>query len=263
MKKSYNCKVLKYKDSTHVEIFSRTISREENIDDNKITDDIKKKNKIKIIEDLEEDLRKEEKKEHSSKVSVNRSKNNLYRIARSNEWEYFITFTFNPKTVDSTDYDVVSKIVTNWLNNLRKNSPDLKYLFVPEFHKDGKKYHYHGLIANADSLVLSDSGIVDKDGETIYNIDNWSWGYTTASKIKDNKRVINYIGKYITKELMNNLKYKKRYYASHNLNVVDEDLRLIYPDEKYKEYDFSAADYIKTIDVPGCGLTITYLEFNN
>ena len=88
MEYQYNCKVLKYKDSTHVQFFSSPIKRTVNEDENTITDDIKKK--IPIIEDLQRDLAKKEGTEHSLNVSVNRSKNNLYRIARSNEWDYLL-----------------------------------------------------------------------------------------------------------------------------------------------------------------------------
>lgn len=255
----YNAKVLKYKDSTHITFYSSTIKRTVTEEENTKTDVIK--NKIPIIEDLQKDLLKDQNDKHSLEVSVNRSKNNLYKIARSNEWEYFITFTFNPQKIDSTDYDLVSSIVSAWLNNLHKLSPNLKYLFVPEFHKDGKKYHYHGLIANADSLILTDSGKVDFEGMPIYNIDNWEWGFTTASKIKDNARVTNYIGKYITKDLMNRLKYKKRYYASRNCYVADEEYIMIHPDEIYNI--LGDADYIKTIHIPQAAQTIKYIEINH
>ena len=255
----YNAKITNYKDSTHITFYSSTIKRTVKEEVDIITYDIKKK--IPIIEDLQNDLRKEENQKHSLSSSVSRSKNNLYRIARSNEWEYFITFTFNPKQVDSTNYEVVSNIVSSWFSNLRKTSPDLKYLAVPELHKDKKKYHYHALISNADSLILSDSGKVDQDGCPIYNIDSWKWGFTTASKIKDNAKVTNYIGKYITKDLMNNLKYKKRYYASENCYVENEDYKMMYYDDFYKL--LGEASYVKTVHVPQAGQKITYIEINH
>ena len=255
----YNCKVLKYKDSTHITFYNCPIKRTPKEEGDTVTDVIKKK--IPIIEDLQKDLYKIKNDKHTMKVSVNRSKNNLYRIARSNEWDYFITFTFDPKKVDSTDYDLVSGIVSGWFSNLRKTSPNLKYLAVPELHKDKKKYHYHALISNADSLILSDSGKVDFEGMPIYNIDKWKWGYTTASKIKDNAKVTNYIGKYITKDLMNRLKYKKRYYASKNCNVADEEYMNIYPEELVDL--LCEADYIKTVHVPEANQTIKYIEINH
>lgn len=76
-------------------------------------------------------------------------------------------------------------------------------------------------------MDLVDSGHKDQDGNIIYNIPYWSemYGFTFVQEIKDQSAVRNYIGKYITKELMNRLKFKKRYYASSNCNVAEEDLR--------------------------------------
>lgn len=242
----------------HIEFFENPVRREDEKIENTITD-VTERKKIQIIEDLQNDL----KKEHSTQVSVNRSKYNLYRIARSNKWDWFITITFDRNRTDASDYDVVIKKLTTWLNNHRKRgSPDLKYLIVPEFHKDGINYHFHGLIANCDSFDLEYSGHNDKFGNEIYNINDWKIGYTTATRIKDNGRVTNYIGKYISKDLLNKLKYKKRYYCSRNVNIVEEEYLNIRPDEFYERFgvDF---DYYKTKNIPDAGQRIKYIEINN
>lgn len=255
----YNVKVLNYKDSTHIEFFNRPIKRTQSENADTITDVIEKeKRKIRILEDLEEDL----KNEHSIKTSVNRSKNNLYKIARSNKWDWFITITFDRDEVNAADYLEVVKEITTWLNNQRKRgSPDLKYLIVPEFHKDGINYHLHGLVANCEGFDLEYSGHNDKFGNEIYNIKKWVKGHTTATRIKDNGKVTNYIGKYITKDMMNKLKYKKRYFASRNCEVVEEEFLNISPDDFYKRFgvDF---DYLKTKDIPEAGQRIRYIEIN-
>lgn len=253
----YNCKVLKYADSTHIEFFENPVHRKDEKIENTITN-VTERKKIQIIEDLQNDL----KKEHSTKVSVNRSKNNLYRIARSNNWEWFITITFDRKITDASDYMEVAKKITTFFNNQRKRgSPDLKYLLVPEFHKDGKNYHFHGLLANCNFTMI-DSGHKDSFGNEIYNISDWKIGFTTASKIKDNGKVTNYIGKYITKELLNRLKYKKRYFASRNCDVVEEEFLNIHPEEFYKMFgvDF---DYLKTVNISDANQRIKYIEINN
>ena len=203
---AYNVKVLNYRDSTHIEFYTKPILEDQKKDVDNITGVIPKDSpkQIKIIEDLQMDL----KKEHSMQTSVNRSKNNLYRIARSNDWDYFITITFDREQTDSSDYREVVKKITKWLNNMQqRGSAKMKYLIVPEFHKDGIHYHFHGLLANCDNLNLVDSGHIDKMGEKIYNISNWKYGFTTAVKIKDNGKVTSYIGKYITKDLLNKSKY--------------------------------------------------------
>ena len=251
----YNLKCLEYEDFYHFEFYDKPCIRSEKEDDNTITDVIEK-SKIKIIEDLQRDLNKD----HTLKVSMNRSKNNLYRIARSNRWDLFITVTFDRKKVDASDYEQVAKKITVWLNNLRKRgNPDLKYLIVPEFHSDGINYHFHGLLANCDSLVLVDSGHKDFTGSVIYNISNWKIGFSTATKIKDNARVVNYIGKYITKDLLNRVKYKKRYFASRNCYVADEILLNIQPD-KVLDLLVQDPEYIKTLTIPEANQRIKYFE---
>lgn len=247
----YNCKVTDYGNSLHIEYFHCPIKRTVKEKKNTITSDIKKQiiNELKGSKDNDK----------STIFSVNRSKRNLYHIARSNKWDYFITLTFNRVDSDAGNYDEVSKKVRNWLNNIKKRaSPDFKYLVVPELHKDGINYHFHGLIANIGNLDISDSGKNDRSGKVIYNLPGWSWGFSTATKIESNERVTNYLGKYITKDLMNRLKYKKRYYASQNVNLAP-----VYEENINRDvlYDYFEADKIKSVKTIGNGFNrITYFE---
>lgn len=258
---AYNVKVLKYRDSTHIEFYTKPIFDSQKKESDNITGVISKDSpkQIKIIEDLQMDL----KKEHSMQTSVNRSKNNLYRIARSNDWDYFITITFDREQLDSSDYREVVKKITKWLNNMQqRGSAKMKYLIVPEFHKDGIHYHFHGLLANCDNLNLVDSRHIDKMGEKIYNISNWKYGFTTAVKIKDNGKVTSYIGKYITKDLLNKTKYKRRYFASMSCDIVQEEYYNMSENEFIDKYGVDY-DYIKTISIPEAGQRVKYIEINN
>lgn len=251
----YNTKIIEYEDYIHIQWYDKPIIKKD------ITPEMKEG--INEVENQEiiNDLHKQEKEDdgHSLITSVNRSKNNLYRIARSNDWDLFITITFDRKITDSSDYKIVSNKITTFLNNLRKRgSENLKYLIVPELHKDGKHYHFHGLISGADSLILEDSGHTDRYGETIYNILNWKIGFTTAQKIKNQSAVRNYIGKYITKELMNKIKYKKRYFASKNCYIVPEEYDQLSIKDIYEKYGDSIS-YVKTTTINGIN-RIKYIE---
>lgn len=247
----YNCKVTDYGDSLHIEYFHCPIKRTVKEKENTITSVIQKQ----ILSDMN-DTKDNEK---STFFSVNRSKRNLYHIARSNVWEYFITLTFNRDYTDASNYDEVSKKVRHWLSNLKlRASPDFKYIVVPELHKDGINYHFHGLISNIGNLYISDSGKIDKSGKIIYNLPCWKWGFSTATKIESNERVTNYLGKYITKDLMNRLKNKKRYYASQNVNLAPVFEENINRDDLY---DYFEADKIKSLKTIGTGYNrITYIE---
>ena len=140
-------------------------------------------------------MSEEEKSNFIAAISSSRSKKVIYELARSNDWQYFITLTFDPKKIDSTDYDLVCGKVTQWLHNLRRSYPDLQYLFIPELHKDGKKYHFHGLMSNIDEKLFSFSGHYCKDGDPIYNIDRFKYGFSTASRVKSKSHVCIYVTK--------------------------------------------------------------------
>jgi len=171
-----------------------------------------KNEKEKIIE-------KEERKRKSEKSSMSRTKQILYDYAYANKWDYFFTMTFDKKKVDRENYDDLTKKLKNFIDYYRKQNPNMKYLLVPELHEDKKAFHFHGLFANLDKSRLIDSGKKDKQGRTIYNIGSYNLGWTTVTEVTDSKAVSNYITKYITKEIIQVTKGKKRYWASKNLET--------------------------------------------
>ena len=258
-KMEYNTKIIDYGDYLHIQHFMNTISRVDLSEEDQKRQDKFDNEAIKT--DLHTPDNDNTDSVRSLQVSVNRSKNNLYRIARSNEWEYFVTLTFRREdtNVDCSDYNQVSKCMTKWLAMIKRNyCPDLKYLAVPELHKDGIHYHFHILMGNCDNLPLKSSGLTDKLGAEIFNLPKWDYGFSTASKIKDQSKVRNYIGKYITKDLMNTLKYKKRYYCSQNVNICQEQYHLYSLQDLYDMYGEDMT-FIKTITVNGLN-RIQYME---
>ena len=155
-------------------------------------------------------------------VAFKRSKNMIYKLACNNKpWDFFVTFTFNGDKVDRYNFSEVSKKLSNWIDNIKRkyNCKDMGYIIVPEKHKDGA-WHFHGLFKNCDNLNFIDSGLKDKQGRTIYNISNYKFGFTTATKLSDIDKAVSYILKYISKDLFSdNLKGKKRYWRSKNLEM--------------------------------------------
>mgnify|MGYP003290850759 CR=1 FL=1 len=174
----------------------------------------------------QEDSKKESCSDSDIWHSLNRTKNKIYTYARCVKWEWFVTFTFSSEKTDRYNYDECSRLVRRWLNNQRRNAPDLQYLIVPEQHKDGA-WHFHGLLANTGKMKFSDSGKKDKKGKKIYNMSKWSNGFTTATAISDVYKVSKYVGKYITKELCEMTKGKQRYFVSQNMPYPDESVFLI------------------------------------
>ena len=202
--------------------------------------------------------------ERSLQVSLNRTKQNLIGICRANKWDYFITFTFNPRLVDSKNYEEVCIKAGQYMNNLRKrHCPDMKYVLVPELHKDGEKYHLHGLMANCDGLQLRVSGKI-KNGCVIYNIPSWKYGWNTATEVTHSGKVANYISKYITKDVNGLLHGKRRFWCSQNtIHAKDVCDELFIPDYMSVIHHLSennAINFIKKTHVSQCSRDIWYIE---
>lgn len=158
--------------------------------------------------------------------SLIRSKQAIYKYARQVNWEYFITLTFSPDSVDRFDFDSCMKKSRQWFNHQQQRyAPDLQYLYVPEMHKSGA-WHIHGLVARVGSMSFVDSGHRDH-GKVIYNLSGWRFGFSTATLIEDTKRVANYVTKYVTKDLVALSKGKSRYYRSRNIPEPQVDEVLI------------------------------------
>ena len=81
----------------------------------------------------------------------------------------------------------------------------------------------------------------------VYNLNDFKWGFTTATPIKDRKRVSSYIAKYLTKEIVVP-KGRKRYWASRALKKPTEDY-VVMSTAEFEEL-FNDARYQKVIDSP-------------
>ena len=207
----YNLKRVDYGEFVQYRVYDRPISKNEEQKEIKEQNEEVEKNDKADTKDNKKTGQADNKR--SEQVSINRSIQTIYKYAQANRWEYFVTLTFKRDAdVNVYDYSDCVKKLTKWLNNQRRKCPNLKYLFVPEMHKDGA-FHFHGLIANADGLTYSDSGRVaignkaykrTKENQhfpTIYNLDNWKYGYSTATAVVSSCKSASYICKYITKDL--------------------------------------------------------------
>lgn len=214
-----------------------------------------------LVNDLEE---WERKKERSMAVSRNRAINNIYNLARCNEWAWFVTITFDPNKVNSIDYDEVTKKLSKWLNNLKTEDPGIKYLFVPEKHKKGG-FHFHGIVNDSQALRMTYGGHDTRAGEPIYNIGRYKFGWTTATQVKNNEAVVKYITKYVTKDLMNTIKGKKHFWASRNLSRPEEIKELLEPVDRLSletELEDRDADFKMVIVEQGLKKeTISYYRY--
>lgn len=199
--------------------------------------------------------------------NLNRSRQAVFDIALMNDFDYFVTFTFNPKIVDSSNYDLVHSVLKDWLHKQRKKyKSDFRYLIVAELHKSGR-IHFHGLVSDVFTMV--DSGTVlceqfdkpiklDKavslnivDFRTVYNVFDWMFGFSTAIKFEKvddgyigTTAIAKYLVKYITKDDTKILPHY--YYAGGKLNREVPTF--------YYFVDYDSADGIEHF-VPNCGGT--------
>lgn len=156
--------------------------------------------------------------------SVGRSKKKVQDLMRAGSpWEYFVTLTFSPTLIDRTDFTLCSKKIRKWLQNIRRNegAGDMRFICIPELHKDKSSWHAHALLSGVGKLNLTDSGHRTRKGQIIYNIDGWKWGFSTAIAIgtdaEDSIKLSKYVTKYFTKESYMLAKNRHRFFASNNI----------------------------------------------
>lgn len=182
----------------------------------------------KSTHDIVERALTDEEKMETALKGGKRAKKKISDYARSNKWDWFTTFTFNDRCSDRYNYNECSKKIRKWLNNIRNRyAQNLKYLAVPEQHKDGA-WHFHILLSNCGNISFlqainpkTDLPIKTKKGQPVFNIDNWNYGFSTATRVTDTKGVAKYILKYITKTLCESTIGQQRYFISNNLDIPE------------------------------------------
>ena len=184
--------------------------------------------------------------------SCRRARQAVFDLAACNNFDLFITLTLNRQKVNRYDYKAAVRRLSTWLDN-RVRRAGLRYVIVPEYHKDGA-VHFHGLI-NADAVKLVDSGHRYKDGRTVYNLPEWALGFTTALRLSGSYRgVCAYVCKYVTKEVEGGVKVGGRWYLSGGAL-----LRPVYRYENVNYATLTGREY----SVQGANLALKYLPVQN
>ena len=185
-----------------------------------------------------------EAKEHLQRQYLKFTRQQILDLALNNQdkWEYFLTLTFSDSELGGYSHEKAIRKLCNWLIVQRRNNPNMYYLIVPEFHKSGR-LHFHGLVGNVPKWQLEKARnkgrLIRVNGKQIYNLINYTLGFSTISFIEDKQKVANYICKYVTKELID-LKNKKRYWYSRNIS---------YPRTYYTYFEGNIMDLSKHYNV--------------
>ncbi len=161
--------------------------------------------------------RKLKEDEDSIQRSVRRTKSVIRDYTLNNDFQLFVTFTFNPKKVDRYSFSHCAAKMQSWLSRVRLASQQaddpFKYIVVPEFHKDGA-IHFHALISGYPKPIKPTNVIMNS--KRVYNLPSFRYGFTNAQKIDDGKDIYGYLTKYVTKD-MPLVSNRKRYWSSRNL----------------------------------------------
>lgn len=131
--------------------------------------------------------------------AARRARKQLFELCACNDLDIFFTLTLNKELIDRYDYKTIVRRFGQWADN-RVRRKGLRYVAVPELHKDGA-LHFHGL-CNSSACCLVDSGRTDKkSGQKIFNLSDWSLGFTSAIYIYGAPgAAAQYVAKYVTKQ---------------------------------------------------------------
>lgn len=177
--------------------------------------------------------------------------------------DVFCTLTFDPKIVNSCSYTEVYERVRGWLAN-RVQRKGLKYVIIPEYHKDGEKIHFHAVMNSAALDLIEaryDNGRLIKkrvagQSKQLYNIADWSFGFTSAEFISGDDahvKISKYVFKYMGKSMETRI--GGRYYLHGGKLRVP---RLIYGNSADEFSEFGKAKYTKRVEVAD---GIVYTEY--
>lgn len=121
------------------------------------------------------------------KASKARTINMFRDVVLMNDFDWFVTVTFDSSVVQRDDIEEVTALYKKWIDSLRYKSADLGYLGVPEPHKQDKELedyyefdemkkciHYHMLVKN---ISWKDLGLIDS-------------GYVCCSWAFSNKKIV-------------------------------------------------------------------------
>lgn len=154
---------------------------------------------------------------NDEKLSCNlrRAKETVFQLAICNDWDYFCTFTIDKQKYDRYDLHSYHTAFSVFIRNYnKKHGTNIKYLLVPEQHKDGA-WHEHGFFMGLPESHLKDfKNFKSKKlpkyirrkieaGEPIFSWDAYSekFGFCDLEPIVSLEKISFYITKYISKSL--------------------------------------------------------------
>lgn len=145
--------------------------------------------------------------------NISRARSRIFEYAYCNPWEYFVTFTLDKTKYDRYDLEKFQKDFSCFIKNMnRNNGLSIKYILIPETHKDGA-WHMHGFIMGlpVDQLRLFtlNEKLPDYIREKLQSdqkVFEWmkyhkKFGFCDLEPIRNQEACAKYVTKYISKSL--------------------------------------------------------------
>lgn len=174
---------------------------------------------------------------NDSKLSSNicRARSAVRELVLCNPFDLFVTVTIDSQKFDRYDLPKFRLAFAQWVRDYnKKHGLHIKYVFIPETHKDGA-WHMHGFIMGLPISMLQpftlDMHLPEyirnklKQGETIYNWFDYQekFGFVDIELVRSRERAASYVTKYITKDLARSVTEvgAHLYYASQGLSRAE------------------------------------------
>lgn len=149
--------------------------------------------------------------------AISRARSKVYEYAACNPWDYFITLTLDGTKQDRGNLAAYHAAFSYFLTKLNKRRTDkIRFLLIPEYHRDKKNWHMHGLIHGLRPSDLT----VNANGYLEWTAYRQQFGYNSLSQVKSHEAVSKYILKYIGKGFNTRKVGEHLYYCSRGLNTA-------------------------------------------
>jgi hypothetical protein len=182
-----------------------------------------------------------------------------------NEFTHFCTFTQDEKKRDRFDLKEFRKDFAMLVRNLNRERADgakIKYLLIPEQHKNGA-WHMHGLLMGLTDNDLREFSLSEKLPEHIrkqlakgVKVYDWTryrraFGYFTCTEIQNQSACAKYTTKYISKDLQKTVRESGEhlFFASQGLKSRDVIIKQSFDKCPVEKWDFEN-DFIKVVEIP-------------
>lgn len=181
--------------------------------------------------------------QNTIKNSRKRALDNLFGYVLSNDWDYFITLTFDPAKVDRDNEEEIKYSWSKFRQTLQYYNKEVKIIAIPERHPRSGKLHLHCLVGDIDLNSYLTRAInphtnkpIFSKGRAVYNLNLFHFGFSTCVKTdRNNIKIANYLTKYVIKDFGTIGYNKKSYYNTHNLSFKNKEYTYL-DDKQYIEF---------------------------